>query len=211
MEATKSFDEEEARLLLIGNASELNDGLERIRREYEERMMRWILRRFPGLDAPTAADVWAETLAAIWELVRDGKFDANKPLPPLLCAIGFRKATDRLRRRTTADAVLQAVGKDLTATNSGRTWRALDTPERQELQKLIRAEVAKLPPQQRVVFQAWLDGYPETKRTSVLQEDVSKRTGRPETIASVKRPLEEALRKIREFLQRKGFGPQESR
>jgi hypothetical protein len=70
---------------------------------------------------------------------------------------------------------------------------------------LIRDAVSALPRKQRVVLQAFLDHYPETKDMEVLRQEVSRMTGVEETLAAVKRALQEGRNKVRQLLEKKGY------
>lgn len=199
------FDEEEARLLLDGSEEEVNQGLSLIDRHLRKGVAGWVRERFPGLSAEDLADVWAMTLAGIFELVRKGRFDCNKPLMPLICTIASARATDFTRRGTARDSVITAVGERLRDTRTGRQWQAFDQAERNEAMELIRAAIATLPRRQGEVFQAFVDHYPETDDRTVLREKVSEATGREVTLVAARRALQEAFEKVRALLRRKGY------
>ena len=50
-----------------------------------------------------------------------------------------------------------------------------------------------------------MDNYPETKDMEVLRQEVSRMTGREETLVSIKRALQEGRNKVRQLLERKGY------
>jgi DNA-directed RNA polymerase specialized sigma24 family protein len=199
------FDEEAVRILLIGDDEEVDRGLVLIDQHLRNRIVGWLRRGFPGMAPDDLADAWGETLVGILRLARERRFDGDRPLIPLLCKIAYARATDHTRRRTSRDDVLAAVGEMLRATQAGRRWQRLDPAERNEFMALIRDAIATLPGKQKEVFQAFIDGYPETRSREVLRERVSEATGREETLVSVKRALQEGRAKVGEFLRRKGY------
>jgi hypothetical protein len=71
--------------------------------------------------------------------------------------------------------------------------------------RIIREAISRLPQNQKVVFQAFLDHYPETMVMKVLRQEVISRTRREVTLASVKRALQEGRKKVRQQLERKGY------
>jgi DNA-directed RNA polymerase specialized sigma24 family protein len=183
----------------------LDRGLVLIHQHLQNRIVGWLRRRFPGMAPDDLADAWGETLVAVLMLARERRFDGDRPLMPLLCKIAYARATDHTRRRTTRDDALAAVGEMLRGTQAGRRWQRLDPAERNEVMALIRDAIATLPGKQREVFQAFINGYPETRSREVLREKVSEATGREETLVSVKRALQEGRAKVGEFLRRKGY------
>lgn len=199
------FDEEAVRILLIGDDEEIDQGLVLIHQHLQNRIVGWLRREFPGMAPDDLADAWGETLVGILRRARERQFDGDRPLMPLLCKIAYARATDHTRRRTTRDDALAAVGEMLRGTQAGRQWQRLDPAERNEVMALIRGAIATLPGKQREVFQAFIDGYPETRSREVLREKVSEATGREETLVSVKRALQEGRAKVGEFLRRKGY------
>ncbi len=200
------FDEEAVRILLIGDDEEIDRGLVLIHQHLQNRIVGWLRGRFPGMVPDDLADAWGETLVDALGLARERRFDGDRPLMPLLCKIAYARATDHTRRRTTRDDALAAVGEMLRGTQAGRRWQqTLDPAERNEVMALIRDAIATLPGKQREVFQAFIDGYPETRSREVLREKVSEATGREETLVSVKRALQEGRVKVGEFLRRKGY------
>jgi RNA polymerase sigma factor (sigma-70 family) len=202
---TSVFDEEETKLLLLGDADEVGKGLDLIHQHLKKRVC-WRVRHFlPGLKPEDLTDCWQETLTAVFEAASEGRFDADRALGPYLVSIAYRKGIDLLRRLTTRDQALTAVGESLRATKSGRQWQGLSGPERNEAMGLIRDAVSALPRKQRVVLQAFLDHYPETKDMEVLRKEVSRMTGVEETLAAVKRALQEGRNKVRQLLERKGY------
>lgn len=199
------FDEEAVRILLIGDDEEINRGLVLIHQHLQGRIVSSLRRDFPGMAPDDLADAWGETLVDVLRLARERRFDGDRPLMPLLCKIAYARTTDHTRRRTTRDDTLAAVGEMLRGTQAGRRWQTLDPAERNEVMALIRDAIATLPGKQREVFQAFIDGYPETRSREVLREKVSEATGREETLVSVKRALQEGRAKVGEFLRRKGY------
>src|SRR5438105_1063586 len=93
---------------------------------------------------------------------------------------------------------LQRVGGPAAA---GRLWRELPPAERNELAGLIREAVEGLPGQQRRVLRVFLAYYPETSDLAVLRREVSRAAGAEQTLASVKRALQEGRAKVRVFLK----------
>lgn len=200
-----SFNEEDVRILLIGSREEVAEGLDRIHRGLREGISGWLRQHFPGLRAEDLADLWGQTLTNVWQVVRDGKFDADRPLFPWLCHIANARAVDWVRRKKAQDRLVESVASALARSQTGTDWSVLGVLQRREIMALIRQAVAELPTKQRVVMEVFVDNYPESADMETLQRLVSERTGQPETLASVKRALQEARAKVREFFQQKGY------
>ena len=203
---TKAFDDEEIRILLIGSEAEIAHALKTTDEQFRKPVAAWVRRRFPGLSSTDLADTWAEVLVNVFEAARDKRFDPDRPLLSYLCTLAFRRASDRVRRRTSQDAALQAVASALRETKTGESWGELDPAERKECMELIRQVIATLPRKQGIVWQNFCDGFPETRCMETLRTMVSEATGKEETLASVKRALQEGRNKVRELLGNKGYG-----
>jgi hypothetical protein len=107
--------------------------------------------------------------------------------------------------------VLAAVGRALRDTQAGRRWMTLPASEKGEVMALIREAIGTLPATQRRVLQVFVDAYPESRSMKALQDGVSSVTGRPATLASVKRALQEGRDKVRRLLRSRGYALVEER
>jgi DNA-directed RNA polymerase specialized sigma24 family protein len=201
------FDEEEVRLLLAGSSEDLAKGLRLIDRQLRLKLSKWLRHRFPGLTSSELSECWSELLEGIYRSVRSGGFDVDKPLLPFVCTILRRRAIDKLRRNDDGPEVLEQIGYALRDTSVGAKWRMLNEAARGEVHEQIMAAIAPLPEKQRVVVQAYADGYPKTEEdVGELVRLVSERTRKPETVVAVKSSLREGLKKVRERLDRRGYG-----
>ncbi len=199
------FDDEEIRLLLIGTEEEIGRGLGLIDCHLRHGLCGWLRKQFPGIRPQDLADLWGETLLGVLKAVREGRFDGNRPLLPWLCQIARARAIDHLRRRTTQEQALAAVGETLKGTRTGQAWGDWSAVERREALALIQDAIATLSGRQRLVMQVFVDCYPASARMETLRQEVSRATGQVQTLASVKRALQEARAKARELLQHKGY------
>lgn len=194
-------DEEEIRLLLLCGQADLHRGFELIdarwRKAISGRLRHW----FPGLPAEDLPEIWQDTLLRLLHAVQSNDFDPDRPLEPYLWTVAKARATDRLRRQTTRDEAIPGIAAGL----QGCSLASITPAELTELREFLRSSVAALPHKQRVVLQAWIDGYPDTTDMQLLRKEVSLVTGQEETLAAVKRALQEARRKTRDFLTRKGY------
>jgi RNA polymerase sigma factor (sigma-70 family) len=200
-----TFDEPEVRTNLAGSEEDIGKALTSIHEHLRHRLCGWIRKRFPGLSPEDLASTWSDTLACVLEATKRGRFDSSRPLIPWLCQILTARAIDHTRRRAARQEVLIAVGHVLRSTRLGRFWQTLRAVKRNELMQLVRDALETLPAQQQRVFQIYLEHYPESRSMELLQREVSRATGCMETLAAVKRALQEGREKVRTFLRRGGY------
>lgn len=204
--ATGVFDEEGVRVLLLGGNDEREQGLIQIDQHLRKPLCSQVRRQFPGLSSEDLVDCWQQTLVDVWQAVLKGNFDENKPLEPWLYRVAYHNAVDILRPKTSEENALSRVGEVLRGTSVGDWWSRLDPAERKEVLSLIQDHIAHLPYKQRVTIQAYVNNFDKIESIEDdLPDAVSKETGAPETVAAVKRALQEARRSIKELLQQKGY------
>jgi DNA-directed RNA polymerase specialized sigma24 family protein len=200
------FDEPGVRALLAGDEEDVGRALACLDRHLRIPMSRWLLRRFPGLTPDDLADTWAETLLCVLQAARQRRFQPDRPLLPWLCHLARARAIDLTRRRSSRDAALASLGQRLASARLW--WRTL--PARvtgEEIMSLIQSQVGALPPRQRLVLEVFIEHYPERASLAVLRQEVSRRTGKEESLVAVKRALQEGRLRVREFLLREGYDP----
>ena len=73
------------------------------------------------------------------------------------------------------------------------------------MMQVIREAIAGMPYRQRQVAQVMIDRFPEEPELNEIREEIRRATGELLTMVAVKRSRQEARRKIREELVRKGF------
>lgn len=204
MTVAEPVDDEDLRLLLIGDEAEREQAFEYIHAQWSASALARLRQRFPGLSSEDLRDVWQDTMVDLLKAVRDGSFDPDRLLWPFVWTIARARATDQLRQhtRTMRDDVVRAIADAIRDTS----FDALSRAELAEFLAQLPRLIITLPFKQRVVIQVWLDGYPETSDMQRLQREVSAVTGEEETVVAVKRALQEARKKAREFLARKGYG-----
>lgn len=191
------FDEEYVRLLLDGSEDEVREGVGLIHQHLCFGICGWLRERFPSFQSEDLEDLWSEVIIGI---LHTEDFDPEQPLLPWLCTIAQNSAVDRLRRQASRDRVVNTIGEFLRDTQVGGTWNKLDLMERREVMELIRKAISQLPTRQKLIMGVFVGDFPETASMPELQRLVSERTGRPETLAAVKRALQEARAKVRKLL-----------
>lgn len=206
VKSTNVFDEEQVRTLLRGGDREVAQALTQIVCHLEKGVCGWLRRSFPGLPPEDLADTWQETLLSVITAVRNGRFDPHRPLIPWICTIAYRRATDLTRRKSSANDALAAVGREIAETSTGACWKGLTAEERNEALELTLRHIETLPTMQKTVLRTFSEHYPETRDMETLRKIVSQSRGEQVTLASVKRALQEGRRKLKEFLDRTGYG-----
>lgn len=206
MEASKTDADEDLRSgLLAGDEPAINRALVQVHERYAKRVCGFVRSRFPGISSHDLQDVWQSTLTELLEAARNRTLRLASTLAGWLCTAARRNATDRFRRGRTADAYLDAVAAALRDTTTGALWHGFDVADRREVLGLIRDAVCRLPAKQRVVMEAFVDGYPETRTMDVLRREVSSRLGQAQTLPAVRRAFQEARGKVKGILERRGL------
>lgn len=197
MKSTEVFDEEEVKILLLGNKNEIGEALKKIQGAWEKPICAWIRKKNPGIFPEDLADIWQETLLGILKAVTNERFNPEGSLKAWVTTIARNRTYDRYRRKHREEKALNAIGAALKMTETGAKWREINSKDRAETLSLLRAEISKLPYKQRVVIRVFVEGYPETDSMEILRLEVSKITKEEETRASVTRALQEARKKMR--------------
>ncbi len=205
-----TFDPVIVAVQLVGISAEQEAGFTSLDKELQKPLVARLRQRFPGLTSEDLADCWQECLEGVWVAIQKQQFDQNRPLEPWVWTILYNRAASRLRKVTTVRRVLEAVGTTLAETELGGVWNQADPAERLECISEIRQAILQLPLRQRQVWQAFVDGFPETADLDVLCEHASELAKEPLTHASVKRAKQEGQKKLKEILAHKGLSPRVS-
>lgn len=205
MAGTPDFNELEVRVLLTGSKADIDRALTLIQRHLSQRLVGWLNREFPKIQAADLNDIWEDTLLGVLKAAQERRFDSSRALLPWLYKIARARAIDRGRRADALERALTALARTLENTQTGRLLEKLTPEERNELWDLFQKATEWLPGQQQLVLRVYIDHFPETQSMAYLQQEVSHRSGRPETVAGIKRALQEARAKARKFLSRKGY------
>ncbi len=199
--------DDEIRLhLTCGNEDEIERGFELLHAQYQKPICGWLRRNhFPGMSAEDLKDLWSETLLEFYAEVKSGKYDGTRRVFSDLCRIIQTNGIDLRRKKKSNEKRLQIVGETLRDTQVNEKWRQREAEDRQVILEMILDEVSKLSPKQKVALEAYINNFPESADMQQLRKFTSDLTGVEETLASVKRGLQEGRRKIRNMLARKGI------
>ncbi len=201
------IDEDIRLLLACGDGDgDVLDGFTLIEQHLRDPVCGWVrLRKCPGISAEEMNDLWDETLVELLKQVRGGKYKGERKVFTDLCQIIKTNSIDRGRRKKSREDLAVAFGRTLQDTDTGQRWKGMQPAERRELQRLIQAAVATLPLKQRQVMEAFVANFPESRDMQKLRQSTGELTGTEETLASVKRALQEGRVKVRAVLRRKGY------
>jgi DNA-directed RNA polymerase specialized sigma24 family protein len=155
------------------------------------------------LPAEDFCDLWHETIRQLALRVQGGGLRRDGSLFALVCMIAKRLAARHVRRCATRRTV--PLFDELEDTRDRRRWADLSPLERAEVLELLQAAIPELPPKAGTVIQVFIHNFPESEVMERLREMVSLVTGREETLAAVKRGLQDAREGLRNHLQRRGY------
>jgi DNA-directed RNA polymerase specialized sigma24 family protein len=148
-------------------------------------------------------DLWHETMHQLAVRIRNGGLRREGSLFSLVTMIAKRLAARHVHQCTTRRTA--PLFDELEDTRDGRGWADLNQFEREELLELAQRIIPTLSPKIRTVIQVFIRHFPETESMERLRERVSEVTGREETLAAVKRALQDAREGLRSHMQRKGY------
>ncbi|HEV3256740.1 MAG TPA: hypothetical protein VG013_07675 [Gemmataceae bacterium] len=206
MKEARAFDEEKVQRLLAGSDAEADEAVALIHEHLRDLVGAWLHSHFPGAAPDDLANIWAQTLVSVLTAARLRRFQVGESLLPWLRAIAYRRAVDHIRRVTAWQKLLETLRHALREAQGGQLGR-LSQAECQEVMRLIRQPIHTLSDKQLLVFRVWAEGYPETTDMKVLRQEVVRVTGKEQTLTSIKRSLQEARRKVRDFLRARGYDP----
>jgi DNA-directed RNA polymerase specialized sigma24 family protein len=199
----------EISLLLAGGAAA---DTEKVKRGLTLVFLHWARPVFTilrGLHSPSELpagdfpDLWQETIRDLTLRVRRGELRDEGSLFSLVCTIARRRAARHVRRSATRQTV--PLIDDLEDSYGRRRWGNLSDLERAEVFELMRAAIPTLPPKAGTVIRVFIERFPASESMERLREMVSAETGREETLAAVKRGLQDAREGLRDRLRRKGY------
>jgi len=148
-------------------------------------------------------DLWQDTIRDLTRLVWQGGVRKEGSLFSLVCTITRRRAERHVKWRASHQTV--NLVDDLEVSCDRRPWADLNGSERNEVFELMRAAIPTLPPKAGIVIRVFIEHFPETESMERLRELVSKVTCKEETLAAVKRGLQDGREALREVLRRKGY------
>jgi DNA-directed RNA polymerase specialized sigma24 family protein len=182
--------------------------------EFRERIFQVIkMETWGRLQPAEVKDAYQETMQAFVVKMRQPDFDPSGPLRIIYC-IARRKGLDQIRGRTRRRAVtkgadfLEAAAQSLRGSDTGVQWILLSRLQRKEFQEAVFEIVQTLPDRQKLVAGCFLECYEQVYNEGSfrpLADAVSEKTGKPETVATVKSNWHAARKKIAEELNRREF------
>jgi DNA-directed RNA polymerase specialized sigma24 family protein len=164
---------------------------------YGRRVCGALRRKFPSFSAHDLIEIWDDTLLALLERAATNQLDADGSLSALLHQIAFRRAIDRLRRRSRWGDVWHQV-EDVLETIAARIQA--DPVAFDELLQSIGQKIERLPAPQRMVWEEYARlGFEAS--LAELTEAVRRRAGAPIDQPLVRKRLENGRNALRQSLQ----------
>ena len=200
------MDEEEIRLLLMEDDQELaGKALAALLDEHRVRLRVMIRAKFAYFSESEIVDVFYETFRSLRTDLEAKKIDLNKPLPPLLYCVAYRRAQDLHRKRSAAKRNQIDYYADmaviLAEEGFSAQWSAMvrsgTAPQILEEFALL---LPTLPRRQAAIAQAIKDAFPAALSLEELCEEVEKLTGERISIPAAKSARDEVRKKMRDRL-----------
>ena len=222
---TEEIDDADIALMLIGDSQEQESGFELLHEKYHHTIPKFLSRSFPGLDEHQRYEAYMETLMGLFTMIKNGTYDPDKPLLPLLIVIAKRKAIDILRKKTNAKEIpadridcekesislfdlVSETGELVRGTRLGTYWGQSDPAQRAEIIRIIVDAIPQFPTRQRQVMQIIADHLPYMPDLRTIQREASELAGENLTYHSIRRATQEVIKKIRGILRAKGYNEQ---
>jgi DNA-directed RNA polymerase specialized sigma24 family protein len=199
----------EITLLLTGGAAadtaKVKQGLELVFRNWARPVFSILRGLHPSSDLPAGdfPDLWQETIRDLTLRVRRGELREEGSIFSLVCTIARRRAARHIHRRRQRQTV--QLLDDLEDSQGRRRWADLSDLERAEVFELMGGAIPTMPPKAGKVIEIFIKHFPESESMERLRELVSAATGREETLAAVKRGLQDAREGLRDRLRRRGY------
>ena len=169
------------------------------------------------LDEHELADVFQETMRAVWQRVDQDDFDADRPLR-MVFRIARNKGIDARRQKMgrrkldrpliNESEITDLVIADMAGSELALAAKLQSAEERRRFEKTLPELVAELPPRQRAAATAFVECYADIRqgeKWEQLAAAMSKLIGEPVTVAAATSALRAALAKLRTMLLERGF------
>jgi DNA-directed RNA polymerase specialized sigma24 family protein len=200
-------DEDEIKLALMGSDSEQTESLARLWNYFSPRLIAFVEKRLPTLPSDLAANAVLDCFRELFDSVRDGTFDFDKPMAPFLFTVAHRRAVDELRAirsRALGNAdFYESVAEMIEGTGAGCEWQKLvQAGKARSVADKFRAFVMTLPSVQRQVGQVMADYLPDDLTRDEVCDEIYKRTGKRPTVIQVKSALGQIRQKFRELMSK---------
>jgi hypothetical protein len=182
--------------------------------DYREQILEFIkMETWGRLQPAELMDAYQETMRAFIRKMRQPDFDPTGPLRIVYHIArlkGYDQLRGRKRRRTvsTEPHIIEAAAQALKGSDTGVQWRLLTALQRKEFQAAVLEIIQTLADRQKLVAGCYVECFEQVINENSyrpLADAVSAKTGKPETVATVKSNWHAARKKIAEELVRRGF------
>ena len=203
-------------IYLIGDEQEIAEGMRLIDDHLREKIVSIIRKRALSARKDDLFDIYQEVLLGIYKIAQEGKYEPDKKnLEGLIYKIASNKAIDWLRekfaqkrkRDTDRDVLIESVAEIIRDSNIHEAWEYANQKEKRKLLlKTIRNLIPKLKHRQRQVAEIIKENFPNVFNIPDIKKQILKLYGEDVTAVAVKRARQEVLSKIKESLDRSGYG-----
>jgi len=168
--------------------------------------MAFVEKRLPGLRSDLAANAVLDCFRELFDKVRAGDFDFEKPIASFLFTVAHRRAVDEMRgirSRALGNAdFYETVAAMMKGTGVSGEWQALvQAAKAGVVAEKFRLFVGTLPLVQQQVAQVMADYLPDDLSRDEICDEIYKRTGKRPTVIQVKSALGEIRKKFRELMK----------
>lgn len=203
-----TYDEEEVKLLLSGDAAEQNEGFKRLYFRFKRPLWVWLRRGYP-LSIEDVEDVFSQTMHDVWRAFTDDPERLNRPLDSFVFTVAKRRAIDLLRKRGRQVKTVEQDVSEMADALSGSPeinayWKgARKRDEIEERRYYLRGLLRTLPPRQRAVAEIIAEDFPDDD-DSVTVRKHHERTGERLTVTAVRSARRQVYEKLSAELTKRG-------
>jgi len=209
-----NVDLETINICLIGDEEEIAEGIRLIHLHLRDKIVGIIRKKALSADEHDLRDIYQNVILSILERCRRGKYnpDAQK-LESLIYRIAYRRAVDwvrekcGLREEYNSDLLVEATQEIIGGSKYNEYWQKAQLEEKRNLVlETIRKLIPRLKHRQRQIAEVIIQGFPNLYEVSDIKKQLLERYGEDVTTVGVKRARQEVINKIKESLERCGYG-----
>ncbi|MBC8468133.1 MAG: hypothetical protein H8D56_01565 [Planctomycetes bacterium] len=209
-----TVDVETINILLIGDEKDIAEGIRLIHAHYREKIV-WIIRR-KALSAQKhdLSDIYQNVILSILECAKKGNYDPDaQKLESFIYTITYRRAVDWIREKHgiieehNTDLLVEATQEIISESKYNEYWQKAQIEEKRILIfETIRNLIPRLKHRQRQIAEIIIENFPNLFEISDIKKQLLRQYGEDVTTVAVKRARQEVINKIKESLERAGYG-----
>jgi len=212
--ANMNVDLETIEIYLIGDEKEIAEGIRLIHSHFRDKIVGIIRKKALSANEHDLRDIYQNVILSILECCRKGKYnpDAQK-LESFVYTIAYRRAVDWIREKCglqeeyNSDLLVDATQEIIAGSKYNEYWQKAQVEKKRSLVlETIRKLIPKLRHRQRQIAEVIIQDFPILYEISDIKKQLLKRYGEDVTTVGVKRARQEVINKIKESLERSGYG-----